>query len=178
MKYVVGDFESTAQKIIHSISFTPVDITEKKTWVSHGRHQTPEYRKNRSVTHGEMRTIFIKEALEDPLVAENDRVQAKLGRTIIHGQEAVVLPFRDAVCEFMHCVWSKGMETGSHTRWIMNWKFSKRRILISRRVCFQNRSGHFQTTRQFQGGRRSPRCVHSTCSRLGVPIFLHDTRRG
>jgi hypothetical protein len=54
MKYVVGDFESTAQKIIHSISFTPVDVTEKKTWVSHGRSQPPEYRKNRSVTHGEL----------------------------------------------------------------------------------------------------------------------------
>jgi len=109
MKYVVGDFESTyQQKIIHSISFTPVNVTEKKTWVSHGRHQTPEYRKNRSVTHGELRTIFIKEALDDPLIAENDKVQMKLGRTIIHGQEAVVLPFRDAICEFMHCVWEQG----------------------------------------------------------------------
>ena len=108
MKYVVGDFESTAQKIIHSISFAPVNVTEKKTWVSHGRHQNPEYRKNRSVTHGELRTIFIKEALDDPLVAENDRVQAKRGRTIIHGQTAEVLPFRDAICEFMHCVWEQG----------------------------------------------------------------------
>jgi hypothetical protein len=85
-----------------------VNVTENKTWVSHGRHQTPEYRKNRSVTHGELRTIFIKEALDDPFVAENDRVQAKLGRTIIHGQEAVVLPFRDAICEFMHAVWEQG----------------------------------------------------------------------
>jgi hypothetical protein len=108
MKYVVADFESTTQKIIHSISFTPVNVTEKKEWVSHGRHQNPEYRKNRAVTHGELRTIFIKEALDDPLIAENERVQTKLGRTIIHGQEAEVLPFRDALCEFMHTVWEQG----------------------------------------------------------------------
>jgi hypothetical protein len=69
MKYVVGDFESTAQKVIHSISFSPVHVKESKEWVSRGRHHNPEYRKSRSVTHGELRTIFIKEALEDPIIA-------------------------------------------------------------------------------------------------------------
>jgi hypothetical protein len=108
MKYVVADFESTLQKIIHSISFTAVNVIEQKAWVSHGRHRNPEYRKNRSVTHGELHTIFIKEALEDPLVAENERVQAKLGRTVIYGKTAKVLPFRDAICEFMHYVWEHG----------------------------------------------------------------------
>ena len=108
MKYVVGDFESTAQKVIHSISFSPVHVKESKEWVSRGRHHNPEYRKSRSVTHGELRTIFIKEALDDPIIAESERVQAKIGRTIIHGKSAEVLPFRDALCEFMHCVWEQG----------------------------------------------------------------------
>lgn len=108
MKYVVADFESTAQKIIHSISFVPVHVKESKEWVSYGRGVDAELRKNRSVTRGVLRTIFIREALDDPYVNENSNVQAKLGRTIVHGGSSEVLPFRDALCEFMHTVWEQG----------------------------------------------------------------------
>ena len=107
-RYVVADFESTLQKIIHSISFVPVTVTETKEWVSHGRHQNPEFRKNRTVARGSLRTIFIQEALDDPAVSENERTVIKLGKTLIQGGHIEVLPFRNALCEFMHTVWEEG----------------------------------------------------------------------
>ena len=100
-RYVVADFESTMSGMIFSMSFMPVEIVVKKQWVSHGRNKTPEFWKNRQVTRGEMQTIFVQESLEQ--APEN-----KIGRTIIHAKSARVLPFRQALEQFIACVHEKG----------------------------------------------------------------------
>jgi len=108
MKYVVADFESTPQKIIHSLSFIPVVSTETKQWVSHGRGTNPEYRKHRNVTRGILRTIFIEESLSHELVQNSERTIQKLGKTIIHGRDVTILPFREALATFIRAVLEEG----------------------------------------------------------------------
>lgn len=108
MKYVVADFESTPQKIIHSLSFVPVVSTETKQWVSHGRGSDPEYRKHRNVTRGILRTIFIEESLNHELVQNSERTIQKIGKTMIHTRDVTILPFREALTVFIHAVWEEG----------------------------------------------------------------------
>ena len=84
MKYVVADFESTPQKIIHSLSFIPVVCTETKQWVSHGRGTNPEYRKHRHVTRGILRTIFIEESLTHELVQNSERTIRRGDRHLLY----------------------------------------------------------------------------------------------
>ena len=109
MKYVIADFESTQQKIVHSVSFMPVSIEDTKGWVSYGRGVDPEYKKSRRVTRGTLRRIFIREALEDPSIYQNDRVLVKFGKTIIYGDGQVeIMSLRDAICELLHTVWEHG----------------------------------------------------------------------
>jgi len=109
MKYVVADFESTPQKVIHSISFIPVEVNRKKQWVSHGRHRDPEFKKNNTLTRGHMRTIFIKESFENPYVYLHDRTVNKIGKTLMYGGEDIcILPYREALLEFIQCVHERG----------------------------------------------------------------------
>ena len=109
MKYVIADWESTQQKIVHSVSFVPVSVEESKGWVSHGRGTDPEYKKSRHVTRGVLRRIFIREALEDPSIYENDHVLLKFGKTIVYGDGQVeIMSFRDAICELLHTAWEHG----------------------------------------------------------------------
>ena len=109
MKYVIADFESTMQKIVHSVSFMPVSIEESKNWISHGRGFDPEYKKSRQVSRGTLRRIFIREALEEPSIYESERVLVKFGKTIAYGDGQVeIMSFRDAICELLHTVWEHG----------------------------------------------------------------------
>ncbi len=89
---VVADFESTmTTKIIHSMSFMVVHF------------HSDGYTKR-----GILRTIFIQEALQDPLIAEDSAIQAKLGRTLLNGGSAKILPFRTAMLEFLYSVQIEG----------------------------------------------------------------------
>ena len=108
-KFVIADWESTPQKIVHSVSFMPVCAEDHRQWISHGRGNNPEFRKSRHVTRGTLRRIFIREALDDPSISENDRVLVKFGKTIVHGQGQVeIMSFRDAICELLHTAWEEG----------------------------------------------------------------------
>ena len=89
---IVADFESTMNtKIVHSFSFMPVDF-----------HTDGQMRR------GILETIFIQESLNDPVVSEDSSVQSKLGRTLMHGGSARVLPFRTAILEFVYHVMIQG----------------------------------------------------------------------
>jgi hypothetical protein len=110
MKYVIADFESTMQKIVHSVSFMPVYVKKSKGWVSRGRGVDPEYKTSKQVTRGSLRRIFIREALEDPSIYESDRVLVKFGKTLSWDtrEQVEIMSFRDAICELLHTVWEHG----------------------------------------------------------------------